>query len=279
LRIPSLTIYSVVWNKTVPYLIVAITLAGLLLLGAGLGNSIAINNLNHPHTSVACRNCHSFTSAVASDSSNTKRPRATAQCLECHSASMQTDSASSPFHELGDDCSHCHSFHQPERLTINGDTTTIALARSESKLCADCHRSVAMPEVSPGHREAARLLHGELAQSYSGNLSGFCLACHDASSAIPAISSGFAPPRLHMSASHPYDVRLTPGYRRAGSSLKMQGRIAPSIRSINGNITCISCHSLTSGNQRLLVASVEDGLCTDCHDMQRSTSSAVFSRQ
>ncbi|MCX6833479.1 MAG: hypothetical protein NT028_15375 [candidate division Zixibacteria bacterium] len=266
-------------NKAVLYLIVVAMLAGLLLLGAGLGNSIALNNLNHPHLSVACRNCHGFKSTVAGDSSNAQRPRATAQCLECHSASMKTDSALSMFHELGDDCTHCHSFHQPRRLTINGDTTTIALARSESQLCADCHKSVDMPEVSPGHREAARLLHGELAESYSGNPSGFCLACHDVSSATLAVSSGFAPPLLHMSASHPYDVRLTPGYRRAGSSLNLQDQIDPSIRSIDGNITCISCHSLTSDNKRLLVTSIEDGLCIGCHNMRRAFPSPAFSQQ
>lgn len=254
-------------------------LAGLLLLGAGLGNSIAINNLNHPHQAVDCRSCHSFRSDVAADSSGAKRPHATAQCLGCHAASMSSDKTLSLFHERGDDCADCHSFHQPKRLAIDGDTTTITLARSGSQLCADCHKSTDKPEVSPGHREAARLLHGELAESYSGNTSGFCLACHDVTSSIPAISSGFATPRLHMSASHPYDIRLTPGYRRAGSSLKLQDRIAPSIRSIDGNITCISCHSLTSDNKGLLVTSVESGLCTSCHDMQRTITSPVFSLQ
>jgi len=266
-----------VQNKAVLYLTVFIMLAVLLLLGAGLGNSIAINNLNHPHLTVACRNCHGFKSTVASDSTSAEQPRATAQCLECHSASLQTDSALSLFHELGDDCADCHSFHQPRRLTINGDTTTIALARGQSQLCADCHKSTDKPEVSPGHRDAARLLHGELAEAYSENPSGFCLACHDASSAMPAISSGFAPPRLHMSASHPYDVKLTPGYRN--SSIKLQDEINSSIRSIDGNITCISCHSLTSDNPRLLVTSIEDGLCTACHDMQRTAASPVFSAQ
>ncbi|TFH64012.1 MAG: hypothetical protein E4G91_07135, partial [Candidatus Zixiibacteriota bacterium] len=173
----------------------------------------------------------------------------------------------------------CHSFHQPRRLIIKGDTTTIALARSESQLCADCHKSTAIPEVSPGHREAARLLHGELAKSYSDNPSGFCLACHDVSSATLAASAGLDPPLLHMPASHPFDVSLTPGYRRAGSSLKLQSQIDPAIRSFGGNITCISCHSLTSDYKSLLVTSVESGLCTSCHDMQRTASSPVFSLQ
>lgn len=254
-------------------------MAGLLLLGAGLGNSIAINNLSHPHMSVACRNCHGFKSIVASDSSSSEQPRATAQCLECHSASMQTNSALSLFHELGDDCIHCHTFHQPSRLTINGDTTTIASALSESQLCADCHKSAEMPQVSPGHREAARLLHGELAKLYSSKPSGFCLACHDVSSTTLVLSSSFAPPRLHMSASHPYDVKLTPGYQLAGTSLKLQDQVDPSIRTVDGNMTCISCHSLTSKDKRLLVTSVESGLCTKCHDMQRTASSSVFSLQ
>jgi predicted CXXCH cytochrome family protein len=268
-----------VQNKTVLYLTGVFMLAGLLL-GAGLGNSIAINDLNHPHMSVACRNCHGFTNTAIDDSSGVQQLRETAQCLECHSASMQTDSALSLFHELGDDCTHCHSFHQPKRLTINGDTTTTALAHSESQLCTDCHTSIKMPEVSPGHREAARLLHGKLAESYAGNPSGFCLACHDASSATLALSSsGFAPPLLHMSASHPYDVRLTPGYQRAGSSLKLQNQIDSSIRTIDGNITCISCHSLTSDNKSLLVTSVEGGLCTNCHDMQRTASFPIFSQE
>jgi predicted CXXCH cytochrome family protein len=268
-----------VQNKIVLYLTSVFVLAGLLLLGAGLGNSIAINNLNHPHMSVACRNCHGFTNTTTDDSGGAQQLRETTQCLECHSASMQTDSVLSLFHELGEDCTHCHSFHQPRKLTINGDTTTITLAHSESQLCADCHKSIDVPQVSPGHREAARLLHGKLAELYPRNPSGFCLACHDASSTTLAASSDFAPPRLHMSASHPYDVKLIPGYRITGSTLKLQNRIDPAIRTIDGNITCISCHSLTSDSKRLLVTTVEGGLCTYCHDMRRTTSAPVFSLQ
>jgi predicted CXXCH cytochrome family protein len=268
-----------VQNKNVLYLIGVFILTGLLFLGAGLGSSIAINNLNHPHMSVACRNCHSFTNAALSDSSDSQHLRETTQCLECHSATMQTDSVMSLFHKLGEDCTHCHSFHQPRNLTINGDTTTIALVRSESQLCDDCHKSIDVPKVSPGHREAAKLIHGEYADLYSENPSGFCLACHDVSSTALVMSSNFAPPRLHMSASHPYDTKLTPGYRRAGSSLKLQNQIDPAIRSYDGNITCISCHSLTSDNKSLLVTTVENGLCANCHDMQRNVSSPVFTQQ
>jgi len=81
-----------------------------------------------------------------------------------------------------------------------------------------------------------------------------------------------------MSASHPYDIKLTPGYQLSGSDIKPQDQIDPSIRTIDGNITCISCHSLTSDTKRLLVTSVESGLCTGCHDMQRALTSPAFSQ-
>jgi predicted CXXCH cytochrome family protein len=267
-----------VQNKAVLYLIAVIMFAGMLLLGAGLGNSIAINNLSHPHQALDCRNCHSFRSQNDSDSGDTGKPRATSRCLECHTISMSSDKTVSPFHELGDDCADCHSFHQPKLLTINGDTTTIALARSQSQLCVDCHKSTDLPEVSAGHREAARLLHGVHAELFTDSPSGFCLACHDVSSTLAMKSAGLAPPRLHLSASHPYDIKLIPGYQFSGSGKKLQNEIDPSIRFSDGNITCISCHSLTSGNQRLLVISTEDGLCTGCHDMQRSSAPQPFTQ-
>lgn len=265
-------------NRAVLYLIAVIMFAGLLLLGAGLGNSIAINNLSHPHQAMDCRNCHSLRSQNDSASGDASKPRATSRCLECHTTSMSSDKTMSLFHELGDDCADCHSFHQPKRLNIHGDTTTIDLARSQSQLCADCHKSTDLPEVSPGHRQAARLLHGVHAELYSDNPSGFCLACHDASSAQPTISSGFTPPLLHMSASHPYDIKLIQGYQFFGSHIKLQNDIDESIRISDGNITCVSCHSLTSGNRSLLVTAIEDGLCTECHDMQRTSTPQPFTQ-
>jgi predicted CXXCH cytochrome family protein len=267
-----------VLNKTVLYLIIVALLTGLLLLGAGLGNSVAINNLNHSHQAVNCRNCHGFQSNSDGDSASARQPQATAQCLGCHTDLMRTDSPLSLFHELGDDCADCHSFHQPKLLTINGDTTTIALAHSRSELCIDCHKSTTLPEVSPGHREAARLLHGERTELFTESPSGFCLACHDVSSSIAAMSAGLAPPRLHMAAGHPYDTKLIPGYQFSGANRKLRDEIDPSIRISDGNITCISCHSLTSRYQNLLVASIEEGLCTECHDMQRTSTTQPFTQ-
>ncbi len=241
----------------------------LLFLGAGLGNSIAFTNLNHPHRSVGCKNCHGFqTREAASDSLQGQKPAATAQCLECHATDLQKPGFAQLFHQRGEDCERCHSFHNPQVLVINGDSTDIEVATAELYQCSDCHQTTTLPEVSAGHQEAAKLLHGDTRGLFRTDPSAFCLACHDYG-AVPQVTSNLRPPQLHMEASHPYDIRIIPGYRRAGSSLKLQDQLDPMYRLVDEKMTCITCHSLASTNAQLVVATIDKGLCTGCHDMQR----------
>jgi predicted CXXCH cytochrome family protein len=258
--------------------LVAFTLAALLFLAIGLGNSIAIDNLNHPHRSVACRNCHSLQSTAATADSSSHKPASTAQCLECHAAELQRSQASQPFHQRGEGCERCHSFHQPRKLYVNGDSTYLAIVKDEEQLCTDCHRGPGIPQVSPGHQQAAALLHGDFSGDFRDNPSEFCLACHDVSRATP-LANGLSAPQLHLTASHPYDIRLIAGYRRGNSTLKLQDQIDPALRTSAGNITCITCHTMTSAKGNLLVMSIEDGLCDGCHDMGRQgVSRSIFTK-
>lgn len=250
-----------------------------MLLLFGLGNSIAINNLNHPHLSVSCRSCHSLQSGTGDNFRDSSVAQATSHCLECHGVALSEEQPRSVFHQTGDHCSSCHSFHKPSQIAIRDDSTTLARVQTDSVICEDCHNSTASPEITPGHRDAARLIHSGGASSFAGNPSAFCLTCHDATSGMVLASSEFVPRRLHMSASHTYDAHLTPGSQLPSSHFRIQEWIPETIRTVDGNMSCLSCHSLTSTNQRLLVTTIQDGLCTNCHDMQRSTGPAVFSAE
>lgn len=205
----------------------------------------------------------------------------TAHCLECHGASLAQESPQSIFHQTGEHCSRCHSFHQPTRLIAGQDTTDLKTAQSRSAICSDCHRTAALPEITPGHRAAAHLAHSGDSGSLAGTVNSFCLGCHDISSSTPGslASSEFVPPRLHLSASHSYDGILLPGTQLPNSHFRLQSQISEIIRTVDGNMSCLSCHSFTSTNPSLLVATIEDGLCTNCHDMQRFSTTPLFTSQ
>jgi predicted CXXCH cytochrome family protein len=269
-----------VQNRTILYLSTGFILASLFTLAIGLGAGVAISNLKHAHRSVSCQKCHKFNQLVTDVSANAESPAPLTLCFECHATDLMSEKPLSVFHQRGEDCTRCHSFHQPSQLHLNGDSTGVATVKTESHLCDDCHQTAGLPEISPGHRQAARLIHGDQLGLYRASPNDFCLACHDAARAAILTNLLSPPPQFHPAASHPYDVKLISGYRRPGSMLRLNNQIGASIRTFDGSITCLSCHSLTSPNRQLLVTSIQEGLCTDCHDMNRQTNpSALFSLQ
>lgn len=222
----------------------------------------------HPHDDVECGDCHGL--SAKGDSSRSSF----AKCGGCH---MSPHADSSMFARISrnDDCGRCHSFHHPDLIAVGTDTMSMAFVRGSEALCADCHKQGLHPEVSPGHRGAASLMHAHRSVELLDSPSEFCLSCHDGErSRALGMKTTFEAPRFHTAASHTFGEVLTPGFRKPGSTLKIQNIIPASIVTFEHKIECQTCHSLVTNTDFLLVMEIEDGLCTSCHDMGREQTSA-----
>lgn len=244
-------------------------MVGLIYFGRFLPNGRAGLLAEHPHESVTCQSCHNFTQSRA-DSLNLDLKTET--CTDCHSGLLEADS---PFHLMDGkrDCGRCHSFHKPEQLKAAQDTMSLEFAVRAKLLCLDCHGQNGLtPEVSPGHRVAASIIHSQETELFVESPSEFCLACHDASrSQISRFASSLSAPRFHVRASHVFGQELIPGSGKPGSVLRIQDELPQHLVLINGRTECQTCHSMKSKHDYLLSQRIEDGLCTSCHDMQRES--------
>jgi predicted CXXCH cytochrome family protein len=154
----------------------------------------------------------------------------------------------------------------------------LSVAKKSEAICADCHRRFWTPEVGPGHKQAANIIHSVASNEFAEKPSEFCLVCHDADRNPHAIANTFHKlSRFYTTASHPFGVRIEPGYQRPNSDLKIQDRISPEIVIIDDKIECLTCHSLVSTNKFKLVMTIEDGLCTACHEMPNDAKLAAIS--
>ena len=150
-------------------------LLGLMYFGRFLPEGSASLESEHPHKAVQCQTCHSFGSKAGG---NTDISSDNEECRTCHFSAVSSHSA---FHggSTSRQCADCHSFHKPELIMAAGDTMTLEFAGKANELCADCHKEDGLiPEVSAGHREAARLIHSQRLLSMAEAPSDYCLACH-----------------------------------------------------------------------------------------------------
>ncbi len=200
------------------------------------------------------------------------------KCEVCHSPGGSASVGSELFHANNSKtCSECHSFHNPERISVNADTMLLTLATTATPICETCHSThTILPEVSPGHREASRLIHSQRDSKIIENPSEYCLICH----CSDRVTTGDFPlaaqaSRFHVSASHGFGIELRSGYHKPNSNMKIQDEIPPHIKLIDGKIECYTCHSLVSEEEFELVQTISDGLCISCHDM-RDNSTLVF---
>ncbi len=251
---------------------VLILMIGLLYFGWGLPEGDAEENPVPAHNAVECRTCHRMQASKASMSGSADDLSAmpsSRDCLSCHQTSNLTEGKSGPFHSGANaNCLTCHSFHHPEKLVIGETTGALAVAIRGVDICLDCHRDSSSPEVSPGHRLAAEIIHSDTTGNFAANPSEFCLSCHNRDGRLPAHASQLEDfPRFHVSATHPFSIELIPGYRKPGSTLKLRDQIPSTVVTIDGKIECQTCHSLISGEKYLLSKGIQAGLCTDCHDM------------
>lgn len=248
-------------------------LLGLMYFGRFLPEGSAGLESEHPHTEVDCQSCHSFGSKAEAGSGLIADDQ---NCQSCHFSVVDSNS---PFHNNAATrrCTDCHSFHEPEFVIAAGDTLTIEFAEKAEALCADCHKADGLlPEVSPGHREAARLIHSQRSLTMAEAPSEYCLACHtkEQGSQIANENSRQAP-RFHVSASHVFGRSMIAGSQQFGSAFRIQDEIPSHLVLIDGKIECQTCHSMISDEDYLLSQSIEDGLCGGCHQRTGSEKMAL----
>ncbi len=240
---------------------------GLTYFGRLLPSSSAGLVSAHPHTDIACQDCHKFASG---DSASEFAILDSRVCRECHGQNL---SFGSDFHSetTAVDCAGCHLFHHPELIVIRQDSMSMEFAGTAKGVCRDCHADGQLrPEISFDHQVAARQVHSQRTTKFAESPSEFCLSCHDADRNSPGIAGALRQaPRFHVSASHVYGQELIPGFRRSGSRFGIQDEISPSLNIINDRIECQTCHSMISKNDYLLSRTVEDGLCDSCHETKR----------
>ncbi len=265
-------------RRSVLALVTVLAAIGLLYFGAGLPLTEASLESENAHGQIDCSRCHKMQASIpradGSGELNSALPSSN-DCMQCHTVEQM---GSNSFHNSGyGDCLSCHSFHHSEELTIAGRPASLSTAKASVELCADCHGESTTPEVSPGHRLAAQLIHGEQEGRFAEQPSEFCLLCHDRDASLPIAAPELSEfPRFHVQASHTYGTILVPGSGRPGSQLKIQREFPPEMPLFEGKIECQTCHSLVSGEKYLLTKRIEQGLCNDCHDMGDRTATNLL---
>lgn len=238
-------------------------LLGLMYFGRFLPEGSAGLEIEHPHTKVECQTCHTFGSKADTSGSLLTDNQ---NCQSCHFSTLDSHS---PFHSSSTtrQCADCHSFHKPEFVFVAGDTMTLEFAGKAGALCADCHKEDGlMPEVSAGHREAARLIHSQQSLAMAETPSEYCLACHSNESGGNNANENVKPaPRFHLSASHVFGQRVIAGSQQFGSAFRIPDELPSHLVLIDGKIECQTCHSMISDEVYQLSQTIEDGLCGGCH--------------
>lgn len=221
-----------------------------------------------PHDQVACSTCHSLRADLASSA---QEPGNTDwRCRDCHpKEDSRQESESAGFHgRFNRDCRECHSFHEPAKISIAGQSFRMAFDNQNLRFsCAACHNTKGpLTGLSDGHRRAAVLYHSDFPLLVAMSPSDRCLLCHsERSTPLPIPEMVPAPPRFAEHASHPNGVPVQAGQYTSGNRIRAQ--IDSSIVLNDGKIECQTCHCLTIGKEDFVIAD-ESGsgpACMGCH--------------
>ncbi|MBM4131365.1 hypothetical protein FJ250_10135 [bacterium] len=259
--------------------------ATLLLLLSGAAPPLArADALADPHAGIHCSQCHGRAAAralLATDAGGAD-PRSRT-CRECHRAGGRagrgSDSALGFHADPGADCVSCHAFHEPGRVkTAAGDVRTggARLAQAASGHCSACHAAGAdLGNLSPAHRAAAALYHGDAAQLADRTPSEACLNCHAAGTRSPWVhQAGGQTLTFNPHASHPLGVEVIAGSGQ--DERKLRKEIDPRLRLFAGRLECTTCHSLTAATADLLVPFEQPhDLCLGCHHLRNPQPSSA----
>jgi predicted CXXCH cytochrome family protein len=224
-------------------------------------------DLRRIHKGVDCVKCHA---PVASIAETVAIPDASTQCSTCHTRKSLVSNSRLPFHATTSrSCTDCHSFHQPDVVTVKGNQFHIRFnQQNREALCGSCHSADAdINSISAGHRRAAALYHSDNQILTALGPSDACLVCHsDRSSAHSAGGSLDLQAPTFTNHGHPTGIVVFPGSGRAGNRIRVQ--IDSRIPLFGGKLECQSCHSLTVRSRNLLTSSMSTTeLCQGCHEL------------
>lgn len=141
--------------------------------------------------------------------------------------------------------------------------------------CTPCHQDDAdLTTLSPGHRAAASWYHAAIVEVTGQSISASCLRCHDHSQPLPEeLGGGWEPPRPHVEASHPFEVRVAAN-RRGGYGIRRA--IDPRLQLVDERIECTTCHDVFNDENDMLVAfGTRRDLCLGCHERTASDGVAL----
>lgn len=254
-------------------------LATLLLLAPVTGVDMPVARADvalDPHAAISCAQCHgpAVTRALAAAADGGQDPRSRT-CRECHRGLDRAAGvgAALGFHAAPTaDCVGCHAFHEPGRVrTAAGDLRRggTGLPSAASAHCAACHAAGAdLGNLSPAHRAAAALYHGDAARLAEQSPSEACLNCHAAGTRSAWLhQAGGQMLTFNRHASHPLGIEVVAGSGQ--DERKLRQNLDPRLRLFDGRLECVTCHSLTAATPDLLVPFEQPyDLCLGCHQLR-----------
>ncbi|MEK7775573.1 MAG: cytochrome c3 family protein [Candidatus Zixiibacteriota bacterium] len=224
------------------------------------------------HESVDCGRCHLFVASTSEESF--KLPNQEAECRSCHMASLSAKAQTTfplGFHEnKGRDCRECHFFHK--RDLLHTDSLIFSMGKSSLQrdaVCVLCHQSGSrLDKLSPGHRQAAEIVHSGWMSQIKAGPSAVCLACHSQHGTAQIESkSGITTPQFDDRIDHPYGVAVRGTPMRDG--VRIRHSIDSRLRLVDSKLECLTCHDLTANNRhRLVIAESQTALCVGCHEFE-----------
>lgn len=176
-------------------------------------------------------------------------------------------------------CSTCHeglpSLSRGAGPQLRGPQGSAAGGQA---FCMNCHTEGDQRTAAAMHWMAVPRAHA-IAESESPGFgapdaaSRRCLGCHDgvtaAESPFEASWNGNGGHFGDATRSHPIGVPYArAGKRRSGVPLRAAALLPETIQLPNGLVSCISCHDLYGGTEKLLAVPIEGSrLCFACHDL------------
>lgn len=211
-----------------------------------------------------------------------------AQCLQCHvpekvlshpvnKAPTLAIPAAFPLDQGMITCTTCHQDTMAAHSAATTDRPMLRVEASGMSFCNQCHEGSGNLTASGQHPRALAQAHikwvvgGPVTttpRSTSALADGVntCLACHDgtvASDKYGGMSDGVSRQTGNHSVRVDYQASFMSGQN---AKLVATGAVDRRILLTNGQVTCMSCHSLYSPEAGLLVIRNDNSaLCTACH--------------
>jgi len=234
-----------------------------------------------------CKNCHTFAPVKGDSRSRMMNAPVSTLCGRCHDRAKNLFSHPVEMTPTGVElpadlplswdgkftCSTCHDVHSSPPSVWEGTWKYLRRLVVGRAFCEACHRrGVVGPSGHAQVLTAAHMVFDGKGMERVDNISLLCLSCHDGSVGksvqvrTGSFRHGFRPEDSAQELSHPVGVN----YRRAmmkRGGLHPPEKIDKRIMLVNGRVSCVSCHDMSSREHNLLTVPIQGSkLCLECHD-------------